>query len=88
MLIDSGASLNLIHENLVSALGLITYPCQPIHVSIANGSKLLHANRIVSLKFILAGVEHQETFLVAPLRNNQMILGMPWLERVNPDIDW
>ena len=87
-LLDSGASLNLIHEGLVQALGLITQPCQSIYVTIANGSKLLHANRVVQLKFTLAGVEHQETFLVAPLGSNQMILGMPWLERVNPDIDW
>ena len=50
--------------------------------------KLIHANRIVALKFTISGVLHQGTVLVAPLGNNQMILGMPWLERVNPDIDW
>jgi len=87
-LLDSGASLNLIHEDLVRALGLTTQPCSPIHVTIANGSKLIHANRVVTLKFTLGGVEHQEVFLVAPLGSNQMILGMPWLERVNPDINW
>jgi Reverse transcriptase (RNA-dependent DNA polymerase)/RNase H-like domain found in reverse transcriptase/Integrase zinc binding domain/Chromo (CHRromatin Organisation MOdifier) domain/gag-polyprotein putative aspartyl protease len=87
-LLDSGASLNLIHEGLVRTLGLATEVCQSIHVTIANGAKLLHANRMARLKFNLAGVEHQETFLVAPLGSNQMILGMPWLERVNPDIDW
>jgi len=87
-LLDSGASLNLIHEGLVQALGLVTQSCQSIYVTIANGSKLLHANRVVNLMFTLAGVEHQETFLVAPLGSNQMILGMPWLQRVNPDIDW
>ena len=57
-------------------------------VTIANGIKLHHANRAVTLKFTLAGIQHQETFLVAPLGSNQMILGMPWLERVNPLIDW
>src|SRR2546423_8847315 len=62
--------------------------CHPIYVTIANGSKLIHANRIVTLKFTLGGVKHHETFLVAPLSSNQMILGMPWLERVNPNIDW
>ena len=87
-LLDSGASLNLIHEDLVRALGLTTQPCHPIYVTIANGSKLIHANRVVTLKFTLGGVEHHETFLVAPLGSNQMILGMPWLERVNPNIDW
>src|SRR5213075_1549646 len=79
--------LNLIHEDLVRALGLTTQPCHPIYVTIANCSKLIHANRVVTLKFTLGGVEHHETFLVAPLGSNQMILGMPWLERVNPNID-
>ena len=87
-LIDSGASLNLIHEDLVLTLGLPTVPCVSIYVTIANGSKLIHANRVVVRKFTIAGVLHEETFLVAPLGSNQMILGMPWLERVNPDIDW
>ena len=87
-LLDSGASLNLIHEELVAALGLPTQPCAPMYVTIANGSKLHHANRVVTLKFTLAGVQHEETFLVAPLGSNQLILGMPWLERVNPEIDW
>ena len=53
-----------------------------------NGTKLLHANHVVTVKFALAGVEGQEAFFVAPLGSNQMILGMPWLERVNPDINW
>ena len=87
-LLDSDASLNLIHEELVAALGLLTQPCASIYVTIANGSKLHHANRVVTLEFTLAGVQHEETFLVAPLGSNQLILGMPWLERVNPEIDW
>src|SRR5947207_14523557 len=57
-------------------------------VTITNGAKLHHANHMVTLKFTLAGVQHEETFLVAPLGSNQLILGMPWLERVNPEIDW
>ena len=87
-LLDSGASLNLIHEELVAALGLLTQPCAPMYVTIANGSTLHHANRIVILKFTLADVQHEETFLIAPLGSNQLILGMPWLERVNPEINW
>ena len=57
-------------------------------VIIVNGTKLHHANHVVILKFTLTGVEHQETFLVTPLSSNQMILGMPWLEQVNPLINW
>jgi hypothetical protein len=86
-LLDSSASLNLIHEGLVRALGLITKLCTLMLVIIANGTKLLHANRVVILNFILADIQHQEIFLITPLDSNQMILRMPWLERINPLID-
>ena len=87
-LLDSGASLNLIHEDLANALGLPTLPCDPIRVTTANGRNLGHGNRVAILRFTLDGREHEEMFLVAPLGGNQIILGMPWLERVNPEIDW
>ena len=76
-LIDSDASLNLIHEALVRALSLVTQSCSSIYVIIVNGSELIHANRTVTLKFTIAGILHQETFLVASLGNNQLILRMP-----------
>ena len=87
-LLDSDASLNLIHEELVTTLGLLTQSCVPMYVTIANDSMLHHVNRVVILKFILADVQHEEIFLIAPLDNNQLILEMPWLERVNPEINW
>lgn len=27
-------------------------------------------------------------FVEAPIKSHDVILGLPWLERVNPDIDW
>ena len=87
-LLDSGAMLNLIHEELANALNLPTLPCQPIHVSMASGKNLGHGNRVAILRFTLNGMEHEEMFLVAPIGRLQMILGMPWLERVNPVVDW
>jgi len=87
-LIDCGATLNFIHECLVTALGLVTEPCPPIEVSLADGRVLTHVNRQVTLKFTIAGVPQTQTFFVAPLGVHSIILGMPWLETVNPDIDW
>ena len=76
VLLDSGASLNLIHEELVAALGLLTQSCVSIYVTIANGSKLHHINHVVILEFTLADVQHEETFLIASLSSNQLILEM------------
>ena len=87
-LVDSGATLNFIHESLVSTLGLVTEPCPAIKVLVADGRVLTHANRQIPLKFTIAGVPQSHTFFVAPIGIHSMILGMPWLETVNPDIDW
>ena len=87
-LIDSGASLNFIHESIVSSYRLKTEPCPPVRVSLANGSILTHSNRQVTLKITIAGVPQTLTFLVAPIGIHSMILGMPWLEKQNPDINW
>ena len=87
-LLDSGAALNLIHERLVQNLNLESEPCSPVRVTIANGDTMSHSNRQVRLKFAIHGVLHQETFLVAPIGENSMILGMPWFNRVNPNINW
>ena len=87
-LIDSGASLNFIHESIVSSYRLKTEPCPPVRVSLANGSILTHSNRQVTLKITIAGVPQTLTFLVAPIGIHSMILGMPWLEEQNPDINW
>ena len=76
-LLDSDASLNLIHEELMAALSLLTQSCVFIYIMITNESKLHHINRVVILEFIFADVQHEETFLVAPLSSNQLILEMP-----------
>src|SRR5271169_6195426 len=87
-LVDSGAALNLVNERLVQSLRLPTEPCPSVQVILADDRTLSHSNRQVTLKFTIAGVPHQETFLVAPIGIHSFILGMPWLERVDPDISW
>ena len=87
-LIDSGATLNFIHDHIVSLLHLPTEPCPPIQVSTADGRILSHSNRQVTLDLTIAGAPQRHTFLVAPIGVHTMILGMPWLEQTNPSIDW
>lgn len=87
-LVDSGATLNFIHEALVERLRLQTQLSSPVQVTVANGDILTHANRTVTLKFTIAGIPQEETFLVAPIGIHSIILGMPWLEKMNPQIDW
>ena len=76
VLLDSDASLNLIHEELVTALSLLTQFYAFIYITIANESKLHHINRVVILEFTLADVQYEKTFLITPLSSNQLILEM------------
>ena len=86
-LIDSGATLNFINEALVDSLGLETQSCSPVQVRLADGRVLTHASRKVSLQFTISGLRQSQTFYVAPIGIHSIILGMPWLESVNPLID-
>jgi hypothetical protein len=87
-LVDSGSSINLIHISLVSRLGLSVTPCDGPQATLADGTTLLSCSGYVSLSYTLAGRVLQDTFFVAPIGAQSAILGMPFLERENPAINW
>jgi hypothetical protein len=88
-LVDSGASINLIHEDEVLRLKLEKRPCKhPVKLTLADGHRMNPSSHYVSLNFTIEGVPQTENFLVAPIGRHPMILGMPWLQRSNPSIDW
>jgi hypothetical protein len=53
--------------------------------SLPKNGKVWHK---VSLEFTCQGIPSTAEFLVCPIGKNQAILGMPWLQDQNPDIDW
>jgi hypothetical protein len=57
-------------------------------VSLADGSTVLSCSGVVKLSYSIANVSMQHTFFVANIGVQSMILGMPFLEKENPDIDW
>src|SRR5205814_8974734 len=87
-LIDCGASINLINESLCSLLSIPVTPCRGPRVTLADGATALSCSGVVSFQYSIAGVSLQDTFFVATIRVQSMILGMPFLERENPLIDW
>ena len=86
-LIDSGASVNLIHESLVSSLSLAVEPCR-LRATLADGKTALSCTSFVRLSYSIAGISCSDVFFVAPLGAQSLLLGMPYLERENPLIDW
>ena len=87
-LVDSGATINLIHKSAVSFLGLTVEPHPGLLATLADGKTMLSCSGYVSLSCTIAGVSYAGTFFVAPLGAQSLILGMPYLERENPVIDW
>ena len=87
-LIDCGATLNFIHEAFVSSLKIPLVSCPITKVVLADGHTLAHSNQVVTLQVNIGGVNMTHNFLVAPIGIHSIILGMLWLETVNPDIDW
>jgi len=87
-LVDSGATINLIHKSVVSFLGLTVEPHPGLLATLVDGKTALFCSGYVSLSCIVAGVSDSGTFFVAPLGAQSLILGMPYLERENPVIDW
>ena len=87
-LVDSGATINLIHKSVVSFLGLTVERHPGLLATLADGKMVLSCSGYVSLSCIIADVSYSGTFFVAPLGAQSLILGMPYLERENPVIDW
>jgi len=87
-LVNSGATINVIHKSVVSFLGLIVEPHLGLLVTLADGKMVLSCSGYVSLSCIVADVSYSGTFFVAPLGAQSLILDMPSLERKNPVIDW
>ena len=87
-LVDCGSSINIIHESVVSSYKLPVRPCVGPKITLADGKTTLYCDSYVTLSYIVAGIPCRDTFFVAPIGAQAMILGMPFLERVNSVIDW
>ncbi|KAJ3565343.1 hypothetical protein NP233_g7688 [Leucocoprinus birnbaumii] len=91
-LIDSGAQENFISKNYVEQNNMTQQPLKgpPITVQYANGSSNPDAtiHSFVSLNSIIDGKQCNIRTLVAQLSEKDLILGYPFLEEYNPDIDW
>ena len=89
-MIDSGATGNFINATFAKTNNLeITKKTLPCQISLADDSeleKLINQETELTMR---AG-EHFETLTLdlGPFPKHPVILGMPWLRKHNPDIDW
>ena len=91
VLLDSGATDNLIDQNLVLKLGLGTTPLKPPRlVRNVDGSLNKDGTMTEVCQLWTRRGEHETSFqfFVTSLGEDRMIFGYPWFEHENPQIDW
>jgi hypothetical protein len=88
----SGASHNFISEDFVKCHTLPTTSVARVSVAVANGIKSYIDQALVDFELTLNNFNDKITlayvFPIKSCANYDLILGLPWLFKINPHIDW
>jgi RNase H-like domain found in reverse transcriptase/Reverse transcriptase (RNA-dependent DNA polymerase)/Integrase zinc binding domain/Retroviral aspartyl protease/Chromo (CHRromatin Organisation MOdifier) domain len=92
-LLDSGASNNFIRSQALESMGLKfierKIPLSQLKVRLATGATVNVKKRVVKLDYTYQGVNLHDDFIVLDLDDKfDVILGMPWLTKHQPIVDW
>ncbi|CCO37652.1 Retrotransposable element Tf2 155 kDa protein type 1 [Rhizoctonia solani AG-1 IB] len=90
-LIDSGATANFISPSTIERLKIPTITLeQPRTVTMLDGSTPKQGKiwKKATITFHFDGRPMTHDFLVSPIGNHSAILGIKWLEKESPEIDW
>lgn len=89
--IDNGASFNAIDPSVADRLGLpVTEHENPLTITVGNNKQVIIPRRTTRFRLVLDGFPEFDTeaFVMTVPENKHVLLGMPWLTEVNPEIDW
>ena len=87
-LIDSGATRCLVSPSCVTACGLKGVP-RDVFLELGNGEKILSRGYIPDIPVVTAGLTVKMGLTVTNLLHDvDLVLGMNWLQTVNPIVDW
>jgi gag-polyprotein putative aspartyl protease len=90
-LLDSGAGGTFMNQDFAERNKLELLPIeQPILVKNVDGmpNNKGMISQFARTRLQINGEEFQEEFLITGLGKESIILGLPWLRRTNPDINW
>ena len=92
-LIDSGSSEDFLSEVFVRKHGLPLYrKSEPYLLTTADGSPIDHNQGLIThqakIGLSMQGLQEQMVIDVTNIGDSNIILGLPWLQRNNPHIDW
>ena len=89
--IDCGADINCIDYDFAKKHKVNLQKLEkPLPVNNVDGSpnKKGQVTHIASFFIKMGGIIHKETFHTMKCRKDNLILGLPWLNRINLQIDW
>jgi hypothetical protein len=91
-LIDCGATSIFMSPRLRKRLGLADEPAYVTTLGL-NGQVMAHASDSRKTAFTVQYMEHlspvqEAEVLVVPMRAYDLVLGLPWFQSRNPDVDW
>ncbi|KAF1324315.1 putative polyprotein, partial [Globisporangium splendens] len=91
-LVDTGASNNFVRNEVIVRHGVFVpdaYEEKTMIVRLANGSTVKMPKRVVRLAIKCEDFRGEDEFILLDLDDKfDIILGMPWLKRYQPSIDW
>ena len=88
-LLDSGADVSLISEEVTRKRGILTEPLEsPVYVLLANRTKVLARSCVPSLPIAREGWTDEVRCVVVPTLTQPLFLGRDWLQKWNPMINW
>lgn len=90
-LVDSGASAIFMHRRFAAKHKMLLRPlARPITVTNIDGTQNQAGTITHTVQLRMSVGDHREIvdFFVTDISTKDVILGYPWLRRVNPDIDW
>jgi predicted aspartyl protease len=87
-IIDSGASTLYISQRIVKDLGLQTTKVKARRVKVADNSRCV-VNKIATVDVKVGNLPTETlTAYVFPLKDIDLVLGLSWLEKHNPHVDF
>ncbi|KAF1331702.1 putative retroelement, partial [Globisporangium splendens] len=91
-LVDTGASNNFVRNEVIIRHGIFVPDAneeKAMIVRLANGSTVKMPKRVVRLAIKCEDFRGEDEFILLDLDDKfDIILGMPWLKRYQPSIDW
>jgi Retroviral aspartyl protease len=88
ILVDGGSMGNFISSQIVNKLSLLTHHVSGFSILFPNGESSPCNKEVINTYLQIQDHEEVINLKVAPLPHHDIILGKPWLEKWNPDINW